>query len=347
MHSAIRAQCGCLLLRVGKVLVLLSLLPTAKAAAQYEVGSRRQHSTVQWGASLKASLELLRGLPNFRLAAVAGLGAPVFDRVAYPSLHLEGQLYGGGLGTHTGQGLKNYHATADFILAASVTSGVAYRVRRLTDDQLARRYQPLYYFTELALPPLQNPYAASVSVGTNFLLATDVHKSRWQQIGFFGIHGEWRHRGQYWGGQFNYYNDGGGTQALGIGDGRDRYYTGGGLLAFNAPVTQKLNTFTASYHKFSGFYPNAFELASALNLGYVPYRDSAQEHYNRSYYNFSVGSVSQGAEAFARINNPFNRFDFQNSIHYVGNFAYHQIHYPRHWSVGAAYYNSRVHFGNQ
>lgn len=185
----------------------------------------------------------------------------------------------------------------------------------------------------MAQPSLLNPYKGSLSIGTNLILALDGDKEPWQQVGYINLHA--------WYFQLGYYNDGGGMQKAFLGDGEDRYYTGGGFIAVTLPENNVVNTVTASYHKFTGYTLDAFDITNSLNIANVYYKKVKQQYYNRSYWNFSVGSARYGLSAFYQFNNPLNRRDFQNLIHYIGYYGYHQIPYPRYQSFGVTYFQSR------
>ncbi|GAA4379667.1 hypothetical protein [Hymenobacter koreensis] len=317
---------------------LLLGLGCLRAQAQYEVRDVVSTTSLQLGASLLATLEFQRGAPHLRLGFNAGAGAPAFERLLYPTLNLEWQLYGGGIGTQSGARSGRWFSS-DLIGALTLTSGQGYAFRERRNAELRVRNRPLYYFTDLVYPALQNPYAYSASVGTVLLLAGDARKSRRQRIGYLGVQG---------GGAFlGYYNDGGGMQNLGLGDGEDRYFTGGGFLGLSLPRTRELDHVLLSYHKFSGYSPNAFEVASDLDQGFVNYKDAQQEYFNKSYLNVTAGSVRRGWTGFWRINNPYNRVDVQNTIHYVGYDAYHHIPYPRYPSFGGSYVGARTSIGIQ
>jgi hypothetical protein len=307
------------------------------ALAQSSLAPANPTSSTQLGMSAKASIEFLKGIPQLRLGLNAGIGQGLFENVFYPSVNVEWQIYYRGLGTRSGAPGAKKNFTSDIMIAATATAGINYLVPKMTNEELSWRNKPLYYFTEFVHPALENPYRYSMSVGTNVMFALDPGKKTVQRIGFVNAH-----IGAF---QFNYYNDGGGFQDIGIGDGEDRYFTGGGFAAVNLNAKNDLNQFSISYHKFSGFQEEAFDLAGNMNLMFVNYYKTDQGHYNKSFWSFSAGDVSRGVSAFFRINNPYNRWDFQNMIHYSGNDAYHQIPYSRHYSFGGSYFQSRTKFG--
>lgn len=306
------------------------ILLTNSASSQNHLSSTESHRW-QFGIGAKATLEIQRSGVQARLGLNTGVARPIVSNIIYPAAHLEWELYQGGLGTMSGSEQNKSNFSGDLIGSVLVTSGGWYRGGQLDPQQMVIRNQPLYYFTDMVQPVLQNPYRYSFSIGTNYVIPFDGQKHA-QQVGFIDFHLE--------NFQLGYYNDGGGFQGIGIGDGNDRYYTGGGLISLTLPTCNYINTFIASYHKFSGFSPNAFELSSALSLSFVNYTNPDQQYYNKSYWNFSISNVKTGLYAFARINNTYNRLDFQNTIHYSFSYSYHQIPYPRYWSYGISYFNT-------
>lgn len=313
------------------LLTISLLIATSASLAQYHLSSLEPGSRLQYGIGGKLCVEVQKHGIHIRLGATAGIATPFLDKILYPTANLEWQFYEGGLGTWSGSGENKSKLTSDITASLQCTVGAWYQPDKLDGYKLSQRNEPLYYFTDLVQPSLQNPYMLSATVGTNLVFSFDNDKSRFQQVGFIGLHVEHF--------QFCYYNDGGGLQNLGIGDGEDRYYTGGGLLSLTLPNNLAVNTFTVSYHKYSGYTPKAFDLSSSINLSYVNYTNSDQQYYNKSFWNFSISSSKNGLAGFVRINNPYNRSDFQNTIHYSFGYSYHHIPYPRYYSYGLSYFN--------
>jgi len=321
------------------LLAALAILMMGNPVFSQNRFSLGEGSGVQVGISAKGSVEFLEGIPQFRLGINAGVGSAVLSNAVYPSLNLEWQVYYRGLGTRSSTPKSRHDLTSDIILAGTLTGGINYQLDGISLQKAAWRNKPLYYFTEFVQPALQNPFRYSLSIGSNILLAMDPGKKKFQRIGFINAH-----VGTF---QFNYYNDGGGFQSVGIGDGEDRYFTGGGFAAVNLDGRKDLNQFSLSYHKFSGFYPGAFDLASDMDLTFVNYKNPDEAYYNKSFWSLSVGNVTKGWSGFIRSNNIYNRIDFQNFIHYSGTDAYHQIPYPRYFSVGGSYSGLNTKIGNK
>jgi hypothetical protein len=308
--------------------------------SQYHLSGSRYNSTIQTGIAAKLTIEVQKGALHPRLGLDAGLGLPLITGHVMPAFHLEYELYYGGLGTRSGWMSSKNNLTSDIIASAMLTAGIKDRQYPMNLRDISNRNQPLYYFTDQVQPALQNPFNTSVSFGTNFVWPLDPNKRvhQYQRVGYVNLHIT-----RF---QLGYYNDGGGLETLFLpiktmflGDGKDRYYTGGGFISLTLPSNYQINTLTASYHKFSGYYPEAFENTNEMNLSFVNYKDTTQQYYNKSYWNISIGSTRTGLSAFLRIDNPYNRGDFQNTIHYVMSDGYHQIPYPRYYSWGVSYFN--------
>jgi hypothetical protein len=200
----------------------------------------------------------------------------------------------------------------------------------------SQRNSPLYYFSDFCPPPLQNPYGYSVSLGSNFITAFGRDRERWQRTGFSDIH-----IGAF---QFAYSNDGtpfAPLVGINFGDGEDRYYTGDGFAAVHLSKKWEINTFMLSYHKFTGYYGKAFQVANSLYLGNVDYLDTLQQYFNRSAYNFSVSSVDRGFAVSYDLRNRYFK-DMQHLIHLNDYWVLHQVPYRYvNKGVTVSYFNSR------
>ncbi|TWV95122.1 hypothetical protein [Chitinophaga pinensis] len=306
------------------ILTPILLLYSTLLAAQFHETTRNSHSDFQFGVSAKATLELKRKEPHLRLAISSGIGHPLRNYSFYPALNVEWQLYYGGFGTMSGSQKKDKYTGSEIIGSLMLTTGSGYRRQP--------SYAPLYYLTDMAQPSLLNPYHNfSFSIARNVVIPLD--GKALQVVGYLNVHYRYF--------QLGYYNDGGGLQKVLLGDGEDRYYTGGGFIAVTLPRSNVINTFTASYHKYTGFSANAFDISNEMNIGNVYYKNPEEQYYNRSFWNFSAGSTKYGLSAFCQLNNPMYRADFQNIIHYIGNYGYHQIPYPRYKSFGLTYFYSQ------
>lgn len=322
------------------LLLLAIIAGRLSAAAQTGLGNFNSHNNLQYGFSIKASLLLdLRKQhrnPYFRIGADAGIASTFIDNWLYPSLNLEFQFYNGGLGTRNRDGHK-YGADFEFLPAFTLTAGWPNRLKGKPGDN---RYVGLYYFSNFARPALQNPYEHSISIGTLWSLTTDTAKQN-QRIGFldFNFAG---------GAQFSYYNDGAlpFTQT-GLGDGDDRYHTGGGMLSYNGPKNTVLNTIEIAYHKFTGFSQSSFEASNKLFLAYMDYHDPEQQYFNRSQFDFSLSNPFRGYGLDLQWYNSV-KWDLQHDIHTGVLDTYHMVPYtPPYLTLGLSYYGASQQTGNR
>lgn len=310
---------------------------TLPLSGQYHFSKANSPYGTQLGFSVKATLEAGRKATpfiNFRLSATAGVASDFIGPWIYPSFHTEFQLYNGGLGSGNDRLTKGF--LLDIIAAVTVTTGVNNQLASGKSSIYTERNVPLYYFSNFALPALQNPFDHSLSVGTNFIVSTDRQKS-FQRIGFVNLHA-WRL-------QLSYYNDGGFPFSdIFLGDRRDRYYTGGGTLSYNGKRHTLLETVELGYHKFTGYTRGAFEVSNKLNLAYVNYRNKEQHKYNRSLWVLNLANPSRGFGINLRTYNYIDQ-DIQHKIHWGLSDAYHISPYPAYWGINASYYYSGTKFG--
>lgn len=291
---------------------------------------------IQYGVTLKAKLELrhIRHKEpnlNFKISASGGIGSSWIVDELYPSLNVEAHLYNGGLGSaNRKDNEKGCPPILDAILAFTLTTGRpnSYFINSIKGHE---RNLPLRYFSDFAIPALQNPYNYSFSLGTNFVLTTDINKSS-QRIGFLNVHLAERF-------QLSYYNDGTPFQPIQTGDGRDRYYTGGGTLSYSHSNEglSRFNSyqFEASYHKFTGYTENAFELSNVLNTSSVDYKATKQTDYNKSLWKLNVQALVDDHVGYGLALAYYNSvlFDGQHFIHSIIDNSYHMVPYGGNLTV--------------
>jgi hypothetical protein len=329
LHQTIRFICFC------------GLLGTLKSFAQSKTDFQPSDYRTQIGFSLKTSLEfgLTKRKPNpiIRIVGNAGVGAIFANSHLYPSFNMEVQFYNGGLGSRS-QGPRFLDKNdLDIVAAFTMTAGLKNHLKAAKLNQLADRNIPLYYFADFVYPALQNPFNYSLSVGTNFIFTPFNKEKADQRIGFINFHARSF--------QVSYYNDGGsGISELGLGDKRDRYYTGGAVLAWHGQPYTALSTIVLSYHKFTGYTKNAFEVSNKLFLNYMTYQDPDQKYYNKSLLSVSAGNPSQGYEAKINSYNSVS-LDFQHFIHSNLFNAFHMVPYKPYVSVSGSYHNTYTQIG--
>lgn len=296
----------------------------------------------QWGFSIKAvaefSLKENTQTPVFRLCANFGIASEFLTTSLYPSINAEVQVYNGGFGSMRRNGDKTSGLSMDLITAFTFTSGFYNRFTSTKEsaEQVQKRMMPLYYFADFVNPALQNPYDYSLSIGTNVILSTDRNRTA-QRVGFLNVHLAST--------QFSYYNDGGSPfKQLHLGDNKDRYYTGGGIVSYDGKHDNWINRVELSFHKFTGFTRNAFEVSNRLDLAYVDYYRSNQKYYNKSMWSLNISNPVKGFGVnFKRYN--YTNWDIQHLIHWSSFQSYHLVPYDDFFAVSGAYFLGYTNIG--
>jgi len=321
---------------------LLSIVYCSPAVAQ----SKREYSnnqlSFQYGFSIKGLVEFnLNKLPQktvFRLCTDFGLGSNILARALYFSINTELQLYNGGLGSKRRKSNRNPGFILDVINAFTLTTGLN---NYLTSDSFnvitkTNRNVFLYYFSNFSYPALQNPYDYSVSIGTNFISSTDKFKSS-QRVGFLNLHLRTI--------QMSYYNDGGTPfDQTYLGDGKDRFYTGGALISYHENSNRDINLVELAFNKFTGYTKNAFEVSSKLDLAFVNYNNTEQKYYNKSLWSLHVSNPEKGLGININRYN-YTNWDIQDIIHFSIFNSYHLVPYDDYFSVSGIYYYDYTNIG--
>lgn len=328
---------------IFSIITLVCVLDPLTAISQYEQRISNDVMGLQYGFSLKASFEIGGGRgdadkkpynpkSSIRISASGGISSNFIISELHPSLNVEFLLYCGGIGSQL-PGSKTQLFNLDIITALTMTAGTRNLYTKNNMGELQYRLSPLYYFSSFTYPSLRNPYHYSLSVGTDFIFTTDGHRSA-QRIGFVNLNFDKV--------QLSYYNDGGFVLAeLNLGDGKDRYYTGGGVISYHGRTYEAINLVELSFDKFTGFSKYAFEVSNALDLGFVDYKDKSQGSYNKSLYTLNVANVTQGWNGFVKSYN-WSKADAQHRIH-TGLFnAFHVVPYQGFVAVGGQFLYSRL-----
>lgn len=135
----------------------------------------------------------------------------------------------------------------------------------------------------------------------------------------------------------HYYNDGVPYDFFGFGDGKDRFWTGGGFIKVNFKnkfdngdnYQNVARTLFAGFDRFTGYFSEAFEVANRLNIKKVPYKDTKQAYYNkgRLFTGIELSTLPGFMPHITFIDN--DRLDIQNIIHKKRSQPYHQtFHNP-------------------
>lgn len=314
-------------------LILIFLLTAIQSHSQ-STETTTSSLSLQYGFSLKAVVELGR-YPVFHVSANSGIGSNFISPILYPTVNAEVQLYTSGFGTQR-PSIKTKKPTLDFILAFTITGGYKNLFRVENESKLSDRNIPLYYFSNFSFPSLVNPFDNSLSLGTNLVWTT--HKDKvFQRVGFLNLH-------PFRSFQISYYNDGPPFDLLGLGDTKDRFYTGGGILSYHGPKHTAVNLIEFGYHKFSGYSKGSYEVANQLQHAYVSYKDDKQRYFNRSMWSLSVANPNQYWGVNIREYNN-TRHDIQHLIHWSGYYPFHLVAHPKTISVAGVGYYSHTHIG--
>lgn len=332
---------------MGKKLFLISLsCLVIQCSSDGVAQSKRIYSnsqlSFQYGFSVKGLVEFSftrkSQKPVFRLCSDFGIGSNVLARSLYFSINTELQLYNGGLGSRRREENKRPGVTLDIINAFTLTTGLR---NYLTQDSLPHiintdRNVPLYFFSNFSYPALQNPYSYSFSAGTNFIFSTDRDKSS-QRVGFLNVHLHTI--------QVSYYNDGGTPfEQTYLGDGKDRYYSGGALISYHGVTNDGINLVELSFNKFTGYTKNAFEVSNKLDLAFVNYNNSEEKYYNKSLWSLNVGNPEKGYGLTLNRYN-YTNWDVQDLIHFTKFYSYHLVPYDDYFSISGNYYFDYTNIG--
>jgi hypothetical protein len=222
--------------------------------------------------------------------------------------------------------------------------------------------RPLYTWNANYATNINNPYQFSATLATNFLWNFPINNkgffpvkqkkskeydsdgnkllvNRSQRIGFIGFGlGRVISAG--------YYNDGPPYDKIfSMGDGFDRYWTGGGFVHIgtknwiDSTVYSKLDNhklkslpqFIFSFDKFTGYSPNSYELSNMLKLKYVPYKQEEMSSYNRSNLRYALLFNDGIGLALSTYD---DSFDVQDKIHDITNYSHHPNIYNKGLTFG-------------
>jgi hypothetical protein len=279
-----------------------------------------QDSQFQYGVTAKVVADLSVHLKkcNIRASVATGVGYLLYP-TNLVSAHIEFSGALRGLGTYR-------NGSTSYLVAGLNTTQSFGESSQQTIPELYRN-QPLYYFTDLAAPPLQNPFRNSIALGVNGVLYFNKYqKCKFQRIAFVGAKINVVH--------ITYSNDGGPILKY-WGDRKDRYFTGGGFVNVHLNDDLAVNKYGFSFYKFTGYTDLSFEISDELLFSSVDYKYSNQNYFNKGFWSLSVGNTSHG-DAFVRYNDPKDIYEVQNFIHYSMGFGYHQNLGEPYLSVGGS-----------
>ncbi|MBC7849064.1 MAG: hypothetical protein H7Y31_04980 [Chitinophagaceae bacterium] len=322
------------------ILITLGLASGLNYCLAQDVKFNQRNSAAQIGYTLKAQAELGTRKGNWfhwRIGASAGIGAFAGENWFYPSLQVDLMLYHGGMGSKWPGEKKNNYFDVEANVAYTITAGLESRMANGNAKGPAFRSYPLYYFNTFQLPPLQNPYNWSASIGGNIVWLTTRKKDKLQQVGFANLH-----FGRL---QLNYANDGPFFPKP-LGDRYDRLHTGTGFVTWHGDRHWNINLIEVGYEKFTGFSKNAYELANLLGTGYMYYRDTTQHFYNKSRVFVTVANPTKRWGGTVSAYN-YSAIDVQHNIHLGAFYPLHMVPYKGHIGVSGNYYYGQTKIGLQ
>ena len=309
------------------------------SGAQEKLNIKNSSNGLQYGFSVKAQLEFSTvkqtQSPHFRLVLAGGMGSSFIDNNIYPAVNAELHVYNNGLGSSKPGKIKP-GVNLDLLTAITLTAGVKDFLQQNRKQFFINRNVPLYYFTDLGLPALKNPYAYSFSIGTNLIFSSDRNK-KFQRTGFANFHFD-----RF---QVSYSNDGGiPFSNIYLGDRRDRYYTGSVVLSYHGKPYTAFNLVELSYHKFTGYTQNSIEASNQFDFAFVNYKKSGQRFYNKSMFTLNIANPVKGYGVNFRFYNKI-KWDIQHLIHWGIFNSYHIVPFKAHISINGNYFLSNTTIG--
>ncbi|AUC81478.1 hypothetical protein [Lacinutrix sp. Bg11-31] len=266
---------------------------------------------------------------KFRASAAGGIGQYLAVNNngfgALPTTHLGIMVYNRGiLGSQLDKEYKN-SVFLDFFADATFTVGG----KNITEiNRLEDRLVTLYHFADFTANPLQNTFKHSLSFGLNLILNPDKNREA-QMVGFFNLNVART-------AQISYYNDGGPVLNL-LGDGKDRYYTGGFVLSAHLKTQTYINLIELSFHKFTGWQPLAFDASDKLQLDHIPYKNKDVFGFNQQQWKLAVHSFNHNFSAYVSAYD-VNVWDVQDILHFSRDNPYHPDYfYGFRIAIGGAY----------
>jgi hypothetical protein len=259
------------------------------------------------GLKLKVDLSYKR-TSHYAISASAGAGRVFKDHFLF-TYNLSANLYRGGLGNSMLPSKLGVHQL-DLDNAFAVSYG----------DRGYAFTRPLYTWSPNQSNWLSNPFRNSATLAINFLWN---NHGRNQQIGHIGL--------AFGDATLGYYNDGSPFHLNGTGDYFDRWWTGGGYL--HVGNEQSEWQFLYTFDKFTGFQPDAFEIANILRMSDVMYQDVQQSTLNRG--RNAIGLLHRSGMGFNL--SMFNALDIQDGIHQAMHQAFHPSPYHPNFFLGFQY----------
>ncbi len=275
----------------------------------FSLQSQNYLSEIQGGLSVKTTIDIGKHT-NYNISIIGGVGLYPFEfEYIYPTINAGFAIYNRGefISSYKNGFWKTY---LDCFLNLTMTAG---KYRESIDFK--NRFVPLYHFSDLLPTPLNNPFQHSISIGSNLVFPFFDGSKEIQQVGYSGLMID-RHF------QFNIYNDGSIWAKYKLGDEEDRYFTGGGAFSYHIDSYYFLNQFELSFHKFTGFEMDTFEVSNALQLDFIPYQKEETFYYNKNRWRFSTSNYEKNFSLHITL--PNTDKDIQDNIHFNRDYTYHQ-----------------------
>jgi hypothetical protein len=190
---------------------------------------------------------------------------------------------------------------------------------------------PVYTFSNYLTPLFYDSSAFSFHLGSNFI--RDFKHNQWQRVGTGGVNIN----------NFviSYSNDGPPYHLFFFGDGKDRLFTGALTMSWSALKDREQvlipNRLEASYHKYTGYEEDTYELSTLIRINQIFYENEATMHFNQSEWQFNVQNNYNGhlnkigfawTDAYSA--------DLQHIIHHSRYFSQHISPIPKRFSFVAS-----------
>jgi len=303
----------------------------------------------QYGISVDARVGLSFRyvyLSNFRLGISAGVGA--VTRHSMPYLQYSLATFQGGLGSSfSTKERKRVNLESRVSMGVLVGGKRSDQYLESAGTDVSHYYKQVYTLGFLNSTPLRNPFTNFYAgVATNFIF-----RPNRGELGNFGqAVGSFSAGARYW--DIHYYNDGPPFDVIPLGDGKDRYWTGGGFVnvllknKYDHPLSENsgIRKLFIGFDRFTGFFPHAYEAANRFGFKRVPYKDEQQSFYNkgRIFAGVELAGINGLTVAFAMNDN--DHWDVQNWIHSASGSPWHTTLHK--WSLGAdVFYNFQRQLG--
>ncbi len=316
-------------IKASRYIWLISFLLLGKANTS--IGNGLCQDCIDLGVAFKISLALSTQGQSHITAGVAFSATWNNDWEINPFYQLGINIYNNGLGNSLLPSRKQ--AELDIVNTIGIAGGIG-------KDTLNRYQNKVRPFNSMsANAVMQSIYDFSYALGTNFIING---RGRNQQVGFInaGAH-------QYF--QLSFYNDGPPFHFIGLGDGYDRWWTGGGNIVVHLQPTWKWlrnwadhsskdlsrqHTIYYQYDRFTGDVQDAYIMSNRLFLSKVPTKKIDENFYNQGQTVFGFRHA-RGWGAAVIFLGSYPKLDIQDHIHDWMKISHHFSIADRIWLLKA------------